>query len=132
MSTVEFPDKGILWRGWNEETLAIINEKQMPVLLFVADHDGSIWPFLREIFRAMPRNDKLRNLMHESFPALFLKADELPHELKALGAGSNYHIAVLSPSGLTPLATFNPMRGNPDEVVNEIVVILERLRETWR
>ena len=132
MSEIEFPDKGILWRGWNEETLKIIGEKQMPVLLFVADRDGLVWPFLREIFREMPRNDALRELLHETFPALFIKAEELPHELKALGAGSNFHIAVLSPSGLTPLVTFNPVSGSPAAVVDEIVVILKRLRETWR
>jgi hypothetical protein len=80
----------------------------------------------------MPKNTKLRDLLHESFPALFIKADELPEELKVPGAGSSYHIAVLSPYGLTPLVTFNPVSGNPSKVVNEIVVVLERLLETWR
>ncbi len=130
MSTLEFPEKGIVWRGWNHETLSLINQKQKPVLLFVADPDPVVWPFLREIFREMPKNTKLRNLLHESYPALFIKADALPEELKALGAGSSYHIAVLSPFGLTPLVTFNPVSGNPSEVVNEIVAILERLLET--
>jgi len=129
---LEFPEKGILWRGWNEETLKIIGEKQMPVLLFIPDQSGLVWPFLREIFREMPKNSKLRELLHESFPALFIKADDLPRELKALGAGSDYHIAVLSPFGLTPLITFNPIRGNAAEVVNDIVTTLERLREAWR
>src|SRR6516165_4973480 len=41
----EFPDKGILWRGWTEETLSFINEKQMPVLLFIADPNSPVWPF---------------------------------------------------------------------------------------
>lgn len=132
MAENEFPEKGILWRGWNEETLNIIARKQMPVLLFVADPDGFVWPFLRGIFHEMPKNAKLRTLLHDSFPALFIKAHELPDELKALGAGRNYHLAVLSPSGLTPLATFNTITGNPAEVVSEIVVILERLQETWR
>jgi hypothetical protein len=35
----EFPDKGILWRDWNDDTLRIIQEKNRPVLLFVADPD---------------------------------------------------------------------------------------------
>jgi hypothetical protein len=131
MSTLEFSEKGILWRGWNDETLGIINQKQKPILLFVADFDPFFWPFLREIFREMPKSTKLRNLLHEFYPALLIKADELPEELKALGAGSSYHIAVLSPSGLTPLVTFDPIKGKPSGVVSEIVATLERLQETW-
>jgi len=42
----EFPDKGILWRDWNDDTLRIIQEKNRPVLLFVADPDPFVWPFL--------------------------------------------------------------------------------------
>ena len=68
----------------------------------------------------------------KSYPALYIEADAVPEELKALGAGSGYHIAVLSPYGLTPLVTIDPVGGNPSEVVNEIVVILERLLEMWR
>ena len=131
MSTPEFPEKGILWHHWNDETLSIINQKQKPVLLFVADPDPFCWPFLREIFKEMPKSSKLRSLLHEFYPALFIKADELPEELRALGAGSRYHIAILSPSGLTPLVTFDPIKGNPSEVVSEIVAVLERLQETW-
>lgn len=130
--TAEFPEQGILWRGWNEETLGIIAEKNWPVLLFVADPDPVVWPFLREIFKAMPANARLRALLSESFPALFIKADEVPEELKDLGAGSRYHIAVLSPSGLTPLVTVNPVNGDPAAVVSEIVRILERLADAWR
>src|SRR5260370_41676785 len=66
MSTPEFPEKGILWRGWNDETLSIINEKNRPVLLVVADPNPLVWPFLREILKEMPNNTKLRNLLHES------------------------------------------------------------------
>ena len=54
------PDEGILWRGWDEATLGFIAEKSRPVFLFVADRDPTIAPFLRELFRAMPRNAKLR------------------------------------------------------------------------
>jgi hypothetical protein len=132
LSASEFPDKGILWRGWDDATLSIINEKQRPVLLFVADTDPAIWPFLREVLREMPANAKLRGLLHESCPALFVKADELPEELRALGAGSRYHIAILSPHGLTPIATIDPMGGRPAEVIDEIGLILERLLTVWR
>lgn len=131
MSASEFPDKGILWLRWNDASLRIINEKQRPVLLFVADKDPFVWPFLREIFREMPVNAKLRTLLHESYPALYIEADELPEELKALGAGSRYHIAILSPYGLTPIVTIDPVSGKPAEVVNEIVLILERLLTAW-
>ena len=132
MSTPQFPDEGILWREWSDETLKAIDERKWPVLLFVADPDPLVWPFLREIFKEMPANAKLRALLHESFPALFIKLDALPPMLKELGAGSRYHIAVLSPYGLTPLVTIDPMAGKPAEVVNEIVRILERLGDVWR
>jgi hypothetical protein len=132
MSASEFPDKGILWLRWNDATLRIISEKQRPVLLFVADKDPFVWPFLREIFKEMPANTKLRTLLHESYPALYIEADALPEELKALGAGSRYHIAILSPYGLTPIVTIDPVSGKPAEVINEIVLILERLLTAWR
>ncbi len=132
MATPQFPEQGILWRSWSDETRRHIEEKQRPVLLFVADRDPFVWPFLREIFGEMPANAKLRALLHEFFPALFIEADALPEELKALGAGSRYHIAILSPHGMTPMVIIDPVRGKPAEVVNEIVAILERLREAWR
>jgi hypothetical protein len=132
MPEPEFPDKGILWRGWDDETLHVINEKQQPVLLFVADTDPFVWPFLRDTFKAMPKNAKLRDLLHDRCPALFIKADDLPGPLKELGAGSSFHIAILSPSGLTPLVTVDPTRGKPAEVVDHIALILERVLETWR
>ncbi|MFI5012411.1 MAG: hypothetical protein ACHQAY_08690 [Hyphomicrobiales bacterium] len=132
MSPPEFPDKGLLWRGWDDTTLRIINEKQRPVLLFVADTDPAVWPFLREVLREMPTNAKLRTLLHETYTALYIEPNALPEELKALGAGNRYHIAVLSPHGLTPIVTIDPVRGRPPEVVDEIVLILERLRTVWR
>jgi hypothetical protein len=128
----EFPDRGILWRGWEDETLRIINEKQQPVLLFVADTDPFVWPFLRETFKAMPNNIKLRDLLHARFLALYIEADKLPEELKLLGAGSRYHVAILSPHGLTPLMTIDPMGGKPTEIVERIVLALERILENWR
>ena len=54
MSESDFPGEGILWRGWNEETLALIQQKGLPVLLFVADPNALAWPFLKAVFRAMP------------------------------------------------------------------------------
>jgi hypothetical protein len=131
MSAPEFPEQGILWRGWSAETLQIINERRKPVLLFVADLDPTIWPFLREIFKEMPGNAKLRSLLHEVYPALYIKADELPGELEFPGAGSRYHIAVLSPYGLTPMVTFNAVTGRPAELVAEIAAVLERLQQAW-
>ena len=132
MSNPEFPEKGILWRGWNEETLGIIHEKNRPVFLFVADPDSLVAPFLKAILTAMPGNEKLRGLLHEYFPAVFIEAGSLPADLKSFGAGSGFHIAVLSPAGFTPMVTFDPVSGNPEKVVEEIVAALERLREVWR
>jgi hypothetical protein len=132
MSASQFPEKGILWRDWSEETLRTIEDKNWPVLLFVADPDPIVWPFLRAVLEQMPANARLRTLLHESFLALFIKADALPEHLKALGAGSRYHIAILSPYGLTPMITIDPVSGKPAEVVSEIVLTLERLIDTWR
>ena len=125
------PDKGILWRGWDDHTLRIIQEKNRPVLLFVADIDPFVWPFLREIFKAMPANARLRQLLNDFYPALFIKADAIPADLKTLGAGSNYYIAVLSPYGLTPMVTIEIQR-SPEVVVRNVVEILERLVDAWR
>jgi hypothetical protein len=127
----DFPEQGILWRGWNDETLRVIQDKKRPVLLYVADTDPFVWPFLREIFKAMPANARLRQLLNDFYPAMFIKADSIPADLKALGAGSNYHIAVLSPYGLTPMITIDIQR-SAEEVIRSMVEILERLLEAWR
>jgi hypothetical protein len=132
MSEPQFPEQGILWRGWSEETLSVIENKKWPVLLFIADPDPMVWPFLREVFKQMPANAKLRALMHEFFIALFVKADAIPEHLKDLGAGSRYHIAVLSPYGLTPMVTIDPVSGSPEDVVSSLVLTLERLVDVWR
>ena len=63
VTTPEFPGDGILWRGCNDETLRLIAERDKPVLLFVANPDPMVWPFLRETFKAMPQNEKLRQLL---------------------------------------------------------------------
>ena len=132
MPVSRFPEHGILWHRWSEETLSAIEHKKWPVLLFVADADPLVWPFLREIFREMPTNAKLRALLHEFFIALFVEADSLPAHLKDLGAGSRYHIAVLSPHGMTPMVTIDPVSGSPQDVVSDMVLILERLVDVWR
>lgn len=130
-SPPQFPEHGILWRGWNDETLRLIQEKGFPVLIFIADPHAFEWPLLKAVFKEMPTNARLCELLHEFCPALFLRADELPDDLTMLGAGSRYHIAVLSPYGLTPMVRFNPASGSTPNIVNEIVQILERLIEAW-
>jgi hypothetical protein len=127
----DFPDSGILWRGWNDETLLLVRERERPVLLFVADSDPTLWPFLRETFNAMPANARLRELLHEFYTPLYVEARALPDDLKAFGAGSRYHVAVLSPYGLTPLVWLD-VRRPPDEVIGAIVDTLERLADSWR
>jgi hypothetical protein len=127
----EFPDGGILWRGWDEETLRLVAQRERPVLLFVADPDPLVFPFLRETFKAMPGNARLRELLHEFYTPLYIEARALPDDLKAFGAGSRFHIAVLSPYGCTPLVWVNVLRP-PDEVIAAVVDTLERMQETWR
>jgi hypothetical protein len=131
VSAGEFPDRGILWLRWNDETAQLIERKARPVLVFIADPDGTVAPFLREIFRRMPQDAKLRNLLHEFYPALFLEAGEIPEPLRLLGAGTGYHIGILSPSGLTPMVIFDLHR-DPNQVVDEIVLVLERLMPVWQ
>ena len=127
----DFPDGGILWRGWNEETLRLVQQRERPVLLFVADPDPLVWPFLRETFKAMPGNARLRALLHEFYTPLYIEARALPGDLKAFGAGSRYHVAVLSPYGFTPLVWVNVLRP-PDEVIAAIVDTLDRMQDAWR
>ena len=127
-----FPDKGILWRVWNDDTRLEIAQRKWPVLLFVMDRKPIIGPCLKQILGDMPANAKLRELLRKHYPALLIEADSVPVELAGLGAGSRYHIAVLSPYGLTPLITVDPMKGTAAEIIDEIVMILERLVDAWR
>jgi len=131
MPSPEFPDDGILWRGFDDDTLRIVAERQNPVLLFVRDTDPLVWPFLREIFKVLPKNEKLRDLLHERCVALYAEAEALPEDQKQLGAGSRYYLAILSPSGLTPLITVDPMSGTPTEIAERIAALLSRIMETW-
>ena len=136
MSAPETPEQkppggGILWRGWNEETLRLVQRRERPVLLFVADPDPLVWPFLREIFKAMPASAKLCELLRDFYTPLYVEASSLPDDLAAFGAGSRYHVAVLSPYGFTPLVWIDVLRA-PDKVIAAIVDTLERLADAWR
>ena len=135
MSDPPFPEKGILWRKWSAETAQAIAQaiaqKARPVLVFVADPDPRVFPFLREIFKAMPRNARLRETLLDDFIALYLEKNSLPDEVGLYGAGADYHIAILSPSGLTPLVTFGLKDRSPPDIVAGIVAAFEGLRPVW-
>jgi hypothetical protein len=57
-----FPDRGILWRGWNDNTLRIIQEKNRPIRLVplggqcrrIGRHD--LWAPLAREDRTLPRD----------------------------------------------------------------------------
>lgn len=119
-------EDGILWRSF-EDTKQLLEERTRPVLMFVKDHGPRDWPFLREILRAMPRNDKLRGLLNGPCVPMLLEADALPEYMATLGAGHSYHIAVLSPAGLTTMARFDHTTGDPNALVSVIAGVLERL-----
>ena len=108
----DFPDAGIVWLKWNAATEAALAQRERPILLFVADPDPMVFPFLRAVFQALPKNTRLRDLLHDEFPALYVEAAAIPEALSAYGAGRQYHIAVLSPYGLNPLVVFDPVRGD--------------------
>ena len=80
----------------------------------------------------MPKNPRLRDLLHDQFPAPYVEAATIPEALSAFGAGRQYHVAVLSPYGLNPLIVFDPVRGDAAALVAEIVSVLERLLPAWR
>ncbi len=84
-----------------------------PILLFVADPDPMVFPFLRGIFQAMPANTRLRDLLHVEFPAHYVEAGAIPEAFAAFGAGRQYHIALLSPYGLTPWSCSIPCGAMP-------------------
>jgi hypothetical protein len=132
LTRADFPDRGILWLRWEPASLDLIAEKGRPVFLFVGDQDPTVAPFLRALLRAMPRNETLRRLLHDEFPALFIESGAtVPEELATFGAGSAFHVAILSPAGLTPLFTFNRLDGDPDERASSIADALERLVGIW-
>lgn len=127
----DFPKDGILWHEWNNETIRLIEERDRPVLLFVANPDPAIAPFLKGVLRAMPLNEKLSDLLHGYYIALMVQAGSIPEYLEELGAGSRYNIAILSPAGLTPMVTIDPMEGRPEEIVETITKVLHKLQEIY-
>ncbi len=126
----EFPKDSILWRGY-DDTVRLLNEKTRPVLAFVIDYDGTRWPFLREILRVMPKNEKLCSLLNGPCAAMLLEVNSMPEYMAALGAGRDYHIAVLSPAGLTPMTIVNYVTGKPEALVEEIAKGLEMIASRW-
>jgi hypothetical protein len=60
----DFPDAGIVWLKWNAATEAALAQRERPILLFVADPDPMVFPFLRAVFQALPKNVHLRELLH--------------------------------------------------------------------
>jgi hypothetical protein len=131
VSAAEFPKDGILWLGY-DATIDLLNEERTrPVLAFVIDFDGTRWPFLREVFRAMPKNEKLRNLLDGPCAAMLLDAGSMPEYMDELGAGSDYHIAILSPAGLTPIRVFDYVTADPEALVEKIASALEAVAPLW-
>ncbi|MEO8434622.1 MAG: hypothetical protein ABI596_06980 [Pyrinomonadaceae bacterium] len=51
--------------------------------------------------------------------------------MAALGAGSTYHIAVVSPAGLTTMVSSNHVTSKPEELAEEVANVLERLAPIW-
>jgi len=125
------PADGILWRGWSDDLLRQLAERPRPVLLFIPDPEPTVAPFLAAIFRAMPASARLRTQLQEFYPALYVEPPLLPEDLRSFGAGTRWRIAILSPSGFNPLVVFDPVRGDPAAVVEEIATVLERLRPAW-
>jgi len=100
-------------------------------LLYVANPDPMVWPFLKAVFNAMPQNAKLRELLYDYYIALFMKADAVPEYFSSLGAGNRYNIAILSPAGLTPLITIDPESGKPEQIVTTITKVLSELQKVY-
>ena len=79
----DFPDAGIVWKKWNAETEGELAQRERPILLFVANPDPMVFPFLRAVFQAMPKNARLRDVLHQEFPALYVEAGAIPEALSA-------------------------------------------------
>jgi len=119
--------EGVRWLRWDEDGEREIAERDRPVLVYVLDPLDPLLPLHRAVFEAIPRNARLRVLLREIFPALFLEKPETPELIRAFGAGERYHLAILSPHGFNPLVTFDPTRGTAEDVVDEIARVLEAL-----
>jgi len=125
-------DRTIPWRHWDEATLDFIQEKGQAVFLFVATSDAAAAPHLNAVLQAMPGNAKLCRLLREHFTPLLVDTDAaMPEYLAWIDAGSAFQLGVLSPVGLTPIATIDPTHRSVDEVVDVTVEVLERLAGIW-
>ncbi len=127
--TPDYRDRGILWLRCDDDALDAIALKGQPVLLFVGNTESAATPALRALLKAMPQNERLRDLLYRHYSALFIEAGaDVPDEFEHL---RDYQVAILSPIGLTPLLTIDPARGTADEVVEHMVDVLEHLRGIW-
>ena len=121
-----WPD-GVRWLRWDEDSERALAETGRPVLVYIADPLDALLAFHKAVFNAIPRNAKLRALLGHTFPALFLLKPEVPEMMAAFGAGERYHLAIVSPHGFNPLVTFDPTRGTPEQIADEIAATLETM-----
>jgi hypothetical protein len=62
---------------------------------------------------------------------MLLEADSMPEYMDDLGAGSDYHIAILSPAGLTAMRVFDYVTGEPEALVEKIAAAMEAIAPLW-
>jgi hypothetical protein len=125
----ELSGEGIIWKSY-DQTVELLKENPPPIFAFVLDYDGTRWPFLRAIFEALPKNEKLRDLLSNACIPMLLQADSLPAplaELGPFGPVEGYHLAILSPVGLIPLKTFDYVTRDPALLVAEIADALDQI-----
>ena len=116
-----------------ESVSGLMNLVMMPMWIF----SGVFFSYerfpavIQPLIKALPLtalNDALRASILEGTPLIH----QWPRLLVMAGWGNlAEHIAVLSPTGFTPMVTFDPVSGSPEKVVDEIVTVLERLRKVW-
>ena len=79
----------------------------------------------------MTKNEKLRSLLNGPCAAMLLEVDSMPEYMGDPGAGSDYHIAILSPAGLTAMRIFNYVAGEPEALVEKTASALEAIAPLW-
>lgn len=124
----------INWFDWNEETQKEIAKRGKPVLLFIYEPEevpGIMHPFCRELLYNIESNQRLAELLNTDFIGLKINSDKIPEYMSLLGAGNAYYLAILSPAGLTPMATLDIITGKPEEIVGTLVKAFETLKSTW-
>lgn len=127
MAATSFPESGILWRGWNDETIGIIRERAHPFVLFVSNPDPLVAPFLKAFLAAAPKNERLRLLLHEYAVALMVQAGSVPENFSIYGAGTAFQLAIFSPVG-NPLVTIDVSQGSAAELADLVAEYLTRLK----